>query len=148
MNNFFIRLALFLILFSGAISVTEASQLMLKMSAGLQAGPLNDGMQIGQGIAVSHEDHSAFRIWCESGCLSYEGQSIRFILKGKQNPRNQLRVRLEPLDQQSVTIPPSMDGVIIRTSDEQIRFGVFSDGNQTIKADSYTLEVSSDTLSK
>ncbi|WP_345830779.1 AfaD family invasin [Erwinia sp. HDF1-3R] len=121
----------------------EAPWLMLKMSAGLQAGKIMDGTRIGQGAVVSRDGHSGFQVWCESGCLSFEGLSPRYVLTGTQNARNQLRVRLQPAQQEPPAGDVSLRGMVLRTVDEQLKFDVLADGEQKVNPDSYTLEIKS-----
>lgn len=121
----------------------EAPRLMMNMSAGLQAGKITDGTRIGQGIIVSRDGHGGFHVWCESGCLPRDGQGARYVLTGKQNSRNQLRVRLQPAQQEAVAGDSPQRGMVIRSADEQLRFDVLADGEQQVKSDSYTLEIKS-----
>lgn len=147
MNQQITRLISGLILSYGLMAYpvqsAETPRLMLNMSAGLQAGKITDGTLIGQGIIVSRDDHGGFQVWCESGCLPIDGQGARYVLTGKHNARNQLRVRLQPAQQDAVTGDSSLRGMVIRSGDEQLRFGVLADGEQQVRADSYTLEIKS-----
>ncbi|MEO3325959.1 AfaD family invasin [Enterobacter cloacae] len=125
------------------VQSAEAPQLMLNMSTGLQAGKITDGTRIGQGIIVSRDGHGGFQVWCESGCLPREGLGARYVLTGKQNARNQLRVRLQPAQQEAIAGDSSLKGMVIRSGDEQLRFDVLADGEQQVKSDSYALEIKS-----
>lgn len=68
----------------------EVPQIILKLISGFQAG---NGTRIGQVIFVSHDGHSGFQEWCELGGTR-DGRHDHYVLTGKQNARNQLRVRL------------------------------------------------------
>lgn len=125
------------------VQSAEVPRLMLKMNAGMQAGKITNGTRVGQGIIVSRDGHGGFQVWCESGCLPLVGQGGRYVLTGKQNARNQFRVRLQPAQQEAVAGDSSLRGMVIWSGDEQLRFDVLADGEQQVESDNYTLEIKS-----
>lgn len=117
----------------------EAPQLVLKMNAGSQAGKLRDGTRLGRGTLTSHDVHSGFQIWSEQ---SDDGSvPAGYVLRGSQNTGNRLRVRLEPAAPLRATQTAEHPGIALNTGDERVTFDVLADGDQSVKADSYALEI-------
>lgn len=117
----------------------DAPRLLLQMKRGLLADTVKDGMRLGKVTLVSHETHTGFRLWADAQTVS--PQAGHYVLSGKQNGAHQLRIRLVPQNL-AVADKPGSAETVLNTADDRIAFEVLTDGDQTVAADSYVLNVS------
>lgn len=117
----------------------DAPRLMLQMKHGLLAGTVKDGTRLGKGTLVSHETHAGFRLWADAQTVS--PKAGHYVLSGKQNGAHQLHIRLVPQNLAAADKPGSAE-TVLNTADDRIAFEVLADGDQTVAADSYALNVS------
>lgn len=134
MNRISQYLAAALLLASAGVAA-DSPRLALLMRHGLQAGVLNDGTALGKGILISQDAHVGFLLRSDPSVASL--QYGHYILVGKQNRAHLLRVRLAP--QRCGEAGGS--GMVLLSSGDRAVFDVLADGNQSVEADSYALNV-------
>ncbi|MDC7861820.1 AfaD family invasin [Pantoea ananatis] len=113
-------------------------QLVLQMNQGMQSGLVRDGTKLGRGSLASYDTHTGFELASEQAVSTL--QPGHYVIAGNQNPSHQLRVHLVP---QQLTVTPVPDSTQIRlnTAEGRVVFDVLADGDQTVPADSYRLNV-------
>lgn len=121
----------------------SSPQLELQINQGLQAGFIRDGTKLGKGTMISYDNHVGFEL--SGGSATRTLQPGRYVLIGKHNPFHQVRVCLS-LSQVPVTEQSDSQGIRIHTSDDRVIFDILSDGDQLVKADSYTIIINATTL--
>jgi len=136
---YLIAAALLTVMASSAPAVAAGSpQLVLQMNHGLQAGSVRDGTKLGRGTLVSYDIHTGFQLRSDQAASGQQGG--RYVLTGQQNPAHQLRVRLVP-QQQVVTEMADMQVITVHTGEDRMVFDILADGDQRVKADTYSLNI-------
>lgn len=137
-SMWWIRYALILTtMISGLVQADDTPQIILKMRSVLESGKLTDGTRLGVGRIVFHEEHSGFQVWSDS--VKSTDQPHRYVLAGDQDIDHKLQVRLEGDGWQSDV--KEGKGIILVTSDDMAKFDVKADGEQTVVADRYQLQI-------
>lgn len=143
MNQFVISMVTTVMLIGGVMPViahsSEAPQVLLKVNTGLLAGNLKDGSRIGQGTFISQNIHKGFQLWSQQSVG--EVSQARYLLTGKQNPTNIIRVRLETNQGDAGVELPGVKGLFFPVQEEKLTFDIVADGNQLIKADRYAFNI-------
>lgn len=125
------------IIFSIPVYAEDMPVIQVNMLSDIQSGHVTDGQRLGLGAIVFHEIHSEFQIWSDglrSGVLP--GQ---YVLVGSNNPDHKLQVRLEGDNWQ----PDNKNGkgIMLYSQDDIGRFYIVADGEQSVAADRYTLQI-------
>lgn len=126
-------------------SVTRAAdapvRLDIQVRAGLPGGVVRDGTRLATG-QVSHADsHTGFRVWSQAP--SVPGTPGAYVLSGTGQPGNSLRVRLQGSEWQAA---PDGRGLVRQTDRESVSLDVVADGDQQVKADSWSLQLQASAL--
>ncbi|EIT0571509.1 AfaD family invasin [Escherichia coli] len=117
--------------------VSQAAELSLdvRKSAGSE---LRDGEKIATGRIVCRESHTGFHVWMNG--REDEGRPGHWLIQGRHESRNELRVRVE--GEGWSTITEGEHRLVKVGTEEQVVFDVVSDGRQRAGADEYVLSVS------
>lgn len=116
---------------------TDAPQLILQAPDTQLMGKIHDGTLITRGRVVYQGDHVGFQVWSES--LKSGRYPNYYLLTGEQSSQHILRVRIEKDGWQ----PDDMGGkgIVIHTGENTTVFNVVVDGEQTVMADHYLVEL-------
>ncbi|WP_042524898.1 AfaD family invasin [Yersinia ruckeri] len=129
---------LWLAVCGAGLSLAQAAdtpQLNLQMNNGLLSGHVNGERRIGQGRIQYYGNHLGFQVWSDASKSGAQPNS--YVLLGKNNSSNKLRIRIEQKDWQ-----PDHEGgkgIILHYGGESATFDVVIDGDQTVVADHYSL---------
>lgn len=118
-----------------------APQIVLQVGSSLPAGYVADGTVLARGIITGEDPHAGFRIW--SGAAQ-NGAPHRYILSGKGGAGHRLNVRLSGTDWQPDAL--GSRGAVQLTDRLSAGFRVEVDGNQTVPADIWPLQVQGEAL--
>ncbi|MFT2798858.1 AfaD family invasin [Serratia sp. N21D137] len=113
------------------------TELNLQMDSGKIAGFIPGNTKIGKGNIASNEEHIGFQVWSDASRIDTRPNS--YIIKGKGENTNNLRVRIE--NESWVPFNKDQGGIITKTKENNSNFYIITDGDQYIISDSYTLEL-------
>ncbi|MFP3439075.1 AfaD family invasin [Pantoea sp. SIMBA_133] len=112
-------------------------QIVLQAPQKNLAGAVSDGTRLGKGALISCDDHRGFQLYgAQTAGATTPGH---YVLTGSHNPSNQLRVRL--YSQKPLTTEQDGAAVSVNTLEDKVVFDIVADGNQWVRADSYTLNI-------
>jgi len=122
----FVILAGYWVVFSSIAAMPEVyiQRMNLQM-----AGLVSDGSLVAQGVIVSRESHSGFRLWSD------EGTPGHYIIRGAQSDRHILRVRLNNEEWKN----EGGTQMTQYTRELKVNFDLVADGDQQVMADNYSL---------
>lgn len=126
----------------GAAQAADSPKLHMQMSSGQISGPVKGDSRIGEGRITYHGNHIGFRVW--AGAARSGSQPNHYVLTGKNNSANQLRIRIEKQGWQPNN--EGLMGIVLHTGENHAAFDVVIDGDQVVSTDVYMLEMKSAVL--
>ncbi len=131
------------ILWASLAQAVDRPRFDLQMKNEFISGYISDGTRIGQGVITYLPEHNGFQVW--NDVAQYGGQPNHYVLAGGSGNGNTLRVRIENND----WLPDNEGGrgIILHASADSAVFYIVIDGDQQVKADSYSIELKGATLS-
>ncbi|EGN4670391.1 adhesin [Escherichia coli] len=123
-----------LLLISGGVYAEKLNISVQK----ILSGELLDETKIATGRIVCQNSHSGFHIWMTS---RQEGNSSnRYIIQGKNDSRNEIRIKLDGYRWSSFMNGESQ-GIVRLGNESQSEFYILIDGNQSPVPDEYVFSV-------
>ena len=98
---------------------------------------LQDGEIVGTGQAKYYGEHRGFQVWLDAE--QPDNAPASYLIRGKTNPRNTLRVKLGPSNWQPDE--KQKRGVIRLTPENFTDFSLVAEGNQHPAVDKYDIVV-------
>lgn len=114
----------------------ETGQIELKLSMRpIYDRHLVDGQIIGNGKVIYQGEHRGFQVWLTAD--KRNGAAGRYILRGENNPSQQMLVKLEA---EGWILDDGDDkGIILHGGEPRADFNIVIDGNQDVAVDSYAV---------
>ncbi|HII2567949.1 TPA: AfaD family invasin [Escherichia coli] len=132
-NVYMFPVAMTLMVMSG---FSLAAELNLNSLGGM-SGELRDGAIVATGRIVCQEAHTRLHVWMNA--REDEGRPGHYLVRGKRDSRNEIRIRLE--GKEWVPVPAGQRGVERTGTDTQVMFDVVADGRQHVDPDEYIFSV-------
>lgn len=111
-------------------------QIVLKMRPQVM-GTINDGVILGEGYVVYHNNHIGFKVWSEA--VKSTDQSNRYEITGKHGERSKIRIRLA--GEGWVEDTETNQGITLMATDDVVKFFILSDGEQSVTPDLYSVQI-------